>query len=104
MRNAHWLEEKKIVAFKPCIFKMIKFWFNLPTGPKIETDFPVTCYWLSSGTWGSYTPPDKIFICTRGLKNIEEVIQHEITHLKYNMDVRGMSHEEKEKYINEKNS
>lgn len=100
MKNMRWLTEKRIVVFKPSIFKMVKLWFNMPVGPKIETELLVTCYWLSSGTWGSYIPPDKIFICPRGLKDVVRVINHEISHLKHDEEVQGMSHEEKENYIN----
>jgi hypothetical protein len=104
IKNKKWHEDKNLVIFKPNLFKMIKLWFKKPIPPEIETEFPITCYWISSGTWGSYTPPDKIFICPRGLKNIKKVIQHEIAHLKYNDIVKDMTHEEKEEYINKINS
>ena len=102
IKNMRWLNEKKLVVFRPSILKIIKLWFTLPTGPDIDVDFPVTCYWLSAGTWGSYAPPDKIFICNRGLKDIIRVINHEISHLKHNEVVENLSHEEKEAYINQK--
>jgi hypothetical protein len=102
IKNWKWLKDKKLAVFKPKLSKTIWLWFNMPQGPKIETDSPVTCYWISSGTWGSYSPPNKIFICPRGLKNIEKVIRHEITHLAYDHDVVEMSHEQKEGYINRK--
>jgi hypothetical protein len=102
VKKLKWLSEKKLAVFKPSLTKTIWLWFHIPSGPKIETASPITCYWISSGTWGSYTPPDKIFICPRGLKDIERVIRHEITHLTYNKDVENMSHEQKEEYINQK--
>jgi hypothetical protein len=102
IKNFKWLKEKKLAVFKPSLRKTIWLWFHIPKGPKIETDFKITCYWTSSGTWGSYIPPDKIFICPRGLKNIERVIRHEVTHLSYNKDVAGMSQEQKEEYVNKK--
>jgi len=102
IKNSQWLKNKKIIVFRPNIWEMVKLWFKKPVGPILINDFPVTCYWCSSGSWGSYSPPDKIFICPRNLKDIEKVILHEITHLKYNKDAIGMSHEEKEEYINKR--
>lgn len=103
-RNAGWLKSKKLVVFNPSLFQMIKLWFKKPIGPEIGTEFPVVCYWISSGTWGSYTPPNKIFICPRGLKNIEKVIRHELAHIKYNDEVQKMTYEDKERYINDRQS
>lgn len=102
IKNYRWCRSKGLPIFTPSVLKMIELWICRPVGPKIETEFPVTCYWISSGTWGAYTPPDKVFICPRNQKNIERVIKHEITHLKYNDDVKNMTHEEKEKFINSK--
>lgn len=100
IKNSKWLKSKKIIIFRPNIWEMLRLWFKKPVGPILINEFPVICYWCSSGSWGSYCPPDKIFICPRDLKNIEKVILHEIKHLKYNKDVIGMNHEEKEDYIN----
>jgi hypothetical protein len=97
-----WLKEKGLVFFMPSIFRMIKLWFHRPIGPEIQSDFVVTCFWISSGTWGGYRPPDKIFICPHKIPNLEKVIRHEITHLQHDKDVLGLEHEQKEDYINAK--
>lgn len=102
LKNRRWLESKKLVVFQPSAVEMIKLWFKKPVCPAIETEYSITCYWISSGTWGSYSPPNKVFICPRGLVNMERVIRHEIAHLKYASDTEKMTHEEKEKYINNK--
>ncbi len=104
LRNKKWLKEKELIFFKPSIFRLLKLWFNRPKGPDIDVEFNVTCYWISSGTWGAYRPPNKIFICPHKIPNLAKVIRHEITHLKYNHDVYGMKHDDKEEYINKKES
>ena len=70
-------------------------------------DEGITCYWVSSGTWGSYNPDKNIIsICPYLIKNapggLEGVIKHEITHLNHPEADNMRSHEEKEKYINER--
>lgn len=102
IRNRKWLQEKNLVFFMPSLSRMIRLWFKRPQGPDIETDHKITCYFISSGTWGSYRPPNKIFICPYRIPNLKKVIQHEITHLEHEKDVLSMNHEEKEEYINKK--
>lgn len=104
IKNKKWLQKKGLVFFMPSILRMIKLWFNLPKGPEIETESKknITCYWISSGTWGAYRPPNKIFICPEKIPNINKVIIHELTHLQYEKEVCNLSHEDKEKYINNK--
>lgn len=102
LKNKEWLKEKELVFFLPSFSRFFKLLFNRPKGPYIETEFDITCYWISSGTWGAYRPPNKIFICPHKIPNLEKVIRHEITHLKHNENVSSMEHDDKEKYINEK--
>lgn len=99
-----WLKEKKLKIFYPNPIKMIYLWFNLPK-VDIQSDEDITCYWVHSGTWGAYTPPNKIFVCPWDIDSaggFERLIKHEINHLKFEKDVHDMSHEEKESYINYK--
>lgn len=74
--------------------------FNLDVGKSGEN---TTCYWISSGTWGAYTPPDKIFICPKNIHKtggLKRVIEHEITHLAYAHETDNLAHEKKEDFIN----
>jgi len=103
-KKKEWLKQKKLVFFMPSLFRFFNLLLKKPRGPAIEVDFDVTCYWISSGTWGSYRPPNKIFICPYKIPNLKKVIRHEISHLKHNDTVLKlkMNHEDKERYINEK--
>jgi hypothetical protein len=102
VRNKKWLQEKNLVFFMPSFSRMIRLWFHRPQGPYIETTHKITCYFISSGTWGSYRPPNKIFICPHHIPDLKKVIQHEITHLEHEKDVSLLTHEDKERYINTK--
>ncbi len=106
-RNSDFLREKNIKYIPFSLGQLFKnIFFQLK--PKIEIediDIDVKCYWLSSGTWGAYTPPDKIFICPKDIKKaggLERVIKHEIAHLIHSKVADTMEHEEKESYIREK--
>lgn len=107
-RKRKWFEEHNLVVFYPNILRWVwlMFWTLTSKKPLIAIGDAVTCYWVSSGTWGAYHPDKKaISICPYLIKNapggLEGVIRHEITHLNHpeadNMD----NHEEKERYINE---
>ncbi len=80
------------------------FWLIFSKKPKIEVDQDVTCYWVSSGTWGSYHPDTyEIRICPWKInrspdKNALGVIRHELMHLQH-PEADGLKHEEKEKFI-----
>lgn len=102
--NYRWLKNKGLKFFLPNPIRAIKIILSKPKGPEIDTDLdhPVTCYWITSGTWGSYTPPDKIFICPYKIPNLKRVIEHEVIHLKYFHDTDLMSHEDKEDFVNRK--
>lgn len=109
-RSEKFLNSEKIYIIKWSLFKYIRFIFsyifkkfNLP---KVEVENDAVCYLVSSGTWGSYELPNKVFICPLELENLgmslNELIMHEIKHLKYERKVKNMTHEEKEKFINNK--
>lgn len=97
------LKENKIVIFYFNPIETIKLWFKRPI-VSYQADKDITCYWVSGGTWGSYYLPNKIHICPRkaSKKFIKNVIKHEITHLEHEHEVRGMSHQEKEAHIENK--
>ena len=84
-----WLRKERIQLLWPRPFKI----------PKIDyqCDKDITCYWVSGGVWGSYKLPDKIYVCPRG--DTERIIKHEIAHLEHEHEVQGMTHSEKEEYI-----
>jgi len=102
IKNLKWLKKHNLKIFYPNLFRMILLWFKKPK-INFQTTKDITCYWIHAGTWGSYTPPNKIFICPWKIAQaggLQRVIEHEITHLEYEPSVKGMTHEEKEKFIN----
>jgi len=107
IKNIGWLKKKGLKVFYPNFFRIIKLCFNRPVGPKVEAKNKIFCYWISSGTWGSYAPPNKIFICPWEIGKaggLKRVIEHEIVHLEHESEIQKMNlnHEEKEKFINRK--
>lgn len=100
LRDLRWLKENKIVVFYPNPWKTLKLIFKRPV-VKYQCEEDIDCYWVSGGNGGSYYPPSEIRVCPRGMDQafIERTVRHEITHLKYDKDVQGMSHQEKEAYI-----
>lgn len=103
VRNRRWLKEKKIIFFFPNPSNFIKLLLHKPKQTYIDVNSKIICYWISSGTWGSYTPPNKIFICPWKNPDLKKTIIHELKHLKYYHEVANMSHEKKEDYINKMN-
>lgn len=101
-RDRQWIKDQKVVYFYPNPLRALKILLNLPK-TNYQTQEDIDCYWGTGGTWGGYEPPDKIYICPDKLSMpLEEIIRHEITHLKYEKDVQGMTHQEKEAYIEAK--
>lgn len=104
--DEEWCKAHKIVYFKPSVAlkKWLKKWLKTVKLPKIETTPDIICYWREFGTWGMYHPDDNsISICPYRIEEaggLEEVIKHELSHLKH-PEADQMSHEEKEEYINE---
>lgn len=81
---------------------MFRLILKKPKGPDIDTDLQITCFWKSCGTWGSYRPPNKIFICPWEIPDLKQTIEHEIAHLKYFNQTKKMNYNQREKYINSK--
>jgi len=109
IKNKEDLLSKNLVVFTPSILRMVYLWFNLPRSLSVDTPYKIICYWISSGTWGSYTPPNKIFICpwkkdggTYTSKELEKVIHHELLHLYNDKETEDWSFEEREKFIRKK--
>ena len=98
-----WLKEEQIITFNLSFIRFLKIIFNRP---KIffETDIPITCYWVTNGTWGAYEHPNKIIVMPFDLPedmSLYELIEHEIAHLKY-PEADNFNHKEKEEYIENK--
>lgn len=100
-KDRAFLIENKLKVFWPNPFRWLWLMLNMPKGPSIETKKPITCYWLSCGTWGTYYENENaIGICPwkieeEGLRN---VIVHEIAHLQH-PEAETMPHDKKEEYI-----
>ncbi len=107
LREFKQLEDKGLLVFFPSIQKTFSLWLKRPKTIDVEVRYPITCYWRSAGTWGGFTPPNKIYICpwkkTGGMYTTEElkrVIYHEIFHLYYFEETKNLSFKDREKYIN----
>ena len=114
IKNAIWTindrgwfkDHSDIVVFwpNPLRWLWLMLWMMLSKKPNLEYEKDITCYWVSSGTWGSYHPDNnEIRICPWKIKtspdgSVEEVIKHEITHLLH-PEADEFEHDEKEKYI-----
>ncbi len=97
-----WLKKQNIKVFGPSVSRFFKIIFNRPK-IVLESDIPVTCYWVTNGTWGAYEDPNKIIIMPFNLPDdmtLSELMKHEIMHLKH-PEAEDMDHKEKEKYIEE---
>ncbi len=108
-RDARGLEEKGLVVFRPSLKNMFSLWRERPGAIDIEVIRPMTCYWISAGTWGAFTPPDRIYICPwkKGggaytANEMKRTMYHELFHLYYYDDTRDMSFADREAFVNQK--
>lgn len=107
--NGRSLERKGLAVFRPSFSRMLSLWSRRPEAIDVEVEWPITCYWVSAGTWGAFIPPDRILLCpwkkAGGAYSAEElrrVIRHELFHLYYYDETKGMSHADREAYVNRK--
>ena len=99
-QDRRWIKDQNIVYFAPNLFRAIKIWLNLPK-PTYQCEDEITCYWVTGGTWGGYQLPNEIYVCPYlSPYDVEDIIKHEITHLKHESEVQDMTYQEKENYIN----
>lgn len=99
-----WLKKNKMIFFLPTLGRFIRIRRYRPKPLQIDIAENITCYFTSSGTWGAYELPNKIFICPWENRDMASVIKHEITHLRHEREVRNLKHKEKEKIIESKDS
>jgi hypothetical protein len=106
LRNRKILLARRLVVFRPSIFKMFSLWLNRPEPIEIKTSGEITCYWISSGTWGAYTPPNSIFVCPwkemggrYSSEELRKVIMHEIYHLYFYDKTKNMDFYDREEFI-----
>lgn len=103
IRNFRWLKNNNIEIIYPNPFNTLRVafsWWALKR-PKVsfQCDRNIHCYWVSAGNGGSYWPPDKIWVCPIRNNMLDRTVKHEVTHILYDQDVQGMTHEEKEAYV-----
>ena len=97
-------KKHNIVYFKPSKKRKVwlKKWLKTAKLPRIECEPDIICYWRDFGTWGMYHSEDNsISICPYEIDKaggLEEVIKHEIAHLKH-PEADNMPHEKKEEYV-----
>jgi len=108
-KNRNDLKRKGLIVFYFSPTRMFYLWFKQPISLHIDVPYPITCYWISSGTWGSYTPPDKIFICpwkkeggVYSSEDLRKVILHELFHLYYHDKIKKLDFQNREKFIQDK--
>jgi hypothetical protein len=105
LRERRWLEENNLAYGMPSCKTMWRLFRNRPVGVSIKANRPVTCYWVSSGTWGSYEFPDRIYICPWHIEKaggLERVMRHELLHLEHFNETVGMDYLARELYIDKK--
>lgn len=102
IKNKEFLQRIRVTVF-PFRFKhCIKVFENLQKNKPIKYTRDVTVYFLTSGTTGSYTYPDKIFICPIDIEKfggLIRVLSHELAHLELGEKMEKLTHEEKEKQV-----
>ena len=106
-KNKDRLLKKKLVVFSPSFKSVFSLWKKRPEEISINTKFPITLYWISSGTWGAFAPPDKIFVCPwkkdggmYSTHELKKLILHEITHLYLWEETKYLSFAEREEIVN----
>lgn len=107
--NKKYLINKGVVFIDFNFWKFVKLYIYFKRGklelPAVNISENVVCYIVSCGTWGAYELPNKIFICLNNLEDlqmsVDELIIHEIVHLRLENKLRGVSFEMKEKIVNE---
>lgn len=108
LRSWKWLRKNNIVIIYPNPLNVLRvafgWWFLKRPRVEFRCDKDIHCYWVSAGNWGSYLPPNKIWICPIRHRDIERTVKHEVTHIIYEDDVKVMSHLEKEAYIESRES
>lgn len=101
--NLKWLKDKKLLVHYPNPLRMIRLFFYYKKIQTFQSEENIICYFIHCGTWGAYRTPNNIYICPWDIEKaggLERVIIHEIKHLKYAEQTQSMSHEDKEKFIN----
>lgn len=104
-KNMDFLIENGLYIIPWSIKNYIKFLSYLfkKEYPNVHINDKYTCYFVSCGTWGAYREPNTIFFCPIDKELMEmtqdDLIYHEMKHIKYSEHVKGMTHKEKEKYI-----
>lgn len=108
-----FFSKEGIIYFPPSFKRFLAILFEYYTGkiawPEITTSEEMICYVVTSGTWGAYESPNKIFILPWKLEKMEQLngidlkglIEHEIAHLELEgkKDLTGIRHREKEDLV-----
>lgn len=102
-RSMDFFAREGIYVIPWTLKRYIKFLWNFFTYERPDIDVDMTCYFVSCGTWGAYELPDKVYVCPIDIEYLDitmrELIMHEIAHIKHEDAVQGMTHKEKEEYI-----
>lgn len=101
-KERDWLKKNDLAYSMPSLKTTLQLLLKRPVGIEIKTHEPIICYWVSSGTWGSYQEPNIIYICPWHIENaggLERVIRHELLHLKHHSETKDMDHDAKESFI-----
>jgi hypothetical protein len=102
IRNKNFLKKIKVVVFPFRLKNYIIVFRNLLTLKNIKYKRNITVYFLTSGTTGAYSYPDKIFICPLNIEKfggLKRVLSHELAHLELGEIMETLSHEEKENKV-----
>lgn len=102
LRELSWLKKNNLAYVMPSFRTMWQLYRHQPIGLPIKTEIPTTCYWVSSGTWGSYELPNRIYICPWYIERgggMERVIRHELLHLDCHERTLNMDYDSKEAVV-----
>lgn len=104
IKNKDFLNKIRVTVFPFRIKHFILVYKRLRESKPIECTRNITVYFLTSGTTGAYTHPDKIFICPIEIEKfggLTRVLAHELAHLELGEGVEKLSHVDKEKKVND---
>ena len=103
-KNKVFLNSIKVVVFPFKINNIFTVYKALKSAKRYNFSKDIKVYFLTSGTTGAYTYPNKIFICPVEIHKfggLERVLSHELAHLELGSEVEKLTHQEKEKRVHE---
>lgn len=102
IKNRNFLRKIRVTVFPFRLYHCFIVIKSLRKSKPIAYTHSVKVYFLTSGTTGAYTYPDKIFICPVSIEKfggLARVLSHELAHLELGKNMENLPHFEKEKKV-----